>query len=221
MDRLGYDRWGAQGGDWGAGITTALGYMASPGLVGIHLNMAMFQPSDEERAEATPAEQTMLDDAQPLRSAICRLLQAPEHAPAIDRVRSGGLPRWARRLDLCAVPGCVRQRRRSRWSVFTLDRMIDDIMLYWLPNTGASSVRLYWEAMQEMTKGGMPSAPMPTPTGISMFPGEQLRLSRRWAERRFANLVHFNELERGGHFAAMEQPGSFVDEVRATFRSLR
>ena len=62
---------------------------------------------------------------------------------------------------------------------------------------------------------------MPTPTGISMFPGEQLRLSRRWAERRFSKLVHFNELDRGGHFAALERPGPFVDEVRATFRSLR
>ena len=70
-------------------------------------------------------------------------------------------------------------------------------------------------------KGGMPSSPMPTPTGISMFPGEQIRLSRRWAERRFANLVHFNELDRGGHFAALEQPALFVDEVRTTFRSLR
>ena len=80
-------------------------------------------------------------------------------------------------------------------SVFSADAMLDDIMLYWLPNTGASSARLYWEGMQEMMKGGMPSAPMQTPAGISMFPGEQIRLSRRWAERRFAKLIHFNELE--------------------------
>jgi microsomal epoxide hydrolase len=90
-----------------------------------------------------------------------------------------------------------------------------------LPNTGASSARLYWEAMQEMKSGGMPYAPLQLPTGISMFPGEQVRLSRRWAERRFANLVHFNELDRGGHFAAMENPAAFVGEVRSTFRSLR
>ena len=106
-------------------------------------------------------------------------------------------------------------------SVFDLDNIIDDIMLYWLPNTGASSARLYWETMQSMRHGGMPTAPMATPAGISMFPGEQVRLSQRWAERRFANLVHFNELEHGGHFAAMEQPAVFVDEVRTTFRLAR
>ena len=220
MDRLGYDRWGAQGGDWGAGITTALGYMAPPGLVGIHLNMAMFQPSDEERAEATPAEQKMLDDAQRYDQQYAGYYKLQNTRPqSIGFALADspvGLAAW-----IYALFQDVSDSGGDPESVFTLDRMIDDIMLYWLPNTGASSVRLYWEAMQEMMKGGMPSAPMPTPTGISMFPGEQLRLSRRWAERRFANLVHFNELERGGHFAAMEQPTSFVDEVRATFRSLR
>jgi microsomal epoxide hydrolase len=75
--------------------------------------------------------------------------------------------------------------------------------------------------MQVMQHGKDPDAPMATPTGISMFPGEQLRLSQRWAERRFANLVHFNELARGGHFAAMEQPAAFVDEVRRTLGALR
>ncbi len=102
-----------------------------------------------------------------------------------------------------------------------MDAMLDDIMLYWLPNAGPSSARLYWEAMQEMMSGGMSFAPMQTPTGISMFPGEQLRLSRRWAESRFSKLVHFNEPARGGHFAAMAQPALFVDEVRSAFKSLR
>ena len=72
-----------------------------------------------------------------------------------------------------------------------------------------------------MKAGGMPSAPMQAPTGISMFPGEQLRLSRRWAQARFSNLIHFNELTRGGHFAALEQPAAFVEELRATFSGLR
>ena len=94
-------------------------------------------------------------------------------------------------------------------------------MLYWLPNAGASSARPYWEAMQEMMKGGMPDKPMTTPAGISMFAGEQIRLSRRWAERRFSKLTHFNELEHGGHFAALEQPETFVHEIKTTFRSAR
>ena len=105
--------------------------------------------------------------------------------------------------------------------VFSLDALLDDIMLYWLPNAGPSSARLYWETAQAMRQGGTPTAAMDTPTGISMFPGEQVRLSRRWAESRFAKLVHFGEPEHGGHFAALEQPAAFIDEVRQTFRTLR
>lgn len=99
--------------------------------------------------------------------------------------------------------------------------MLNDIMLYWLPNAGPSSIRIYWESAQEMQQGGMLSEPTRTPAAISIFPGEQIRLSRRWAEARFADLVHFNELKKGGHFAAMEQPEMFVDELRTAFRSLR
>ena len=106
-------------------------------------------------------------------------------------------------------------------AVFSHDAMLDDIMLYWLPNTGASAARFYWEAMREMMAGGLPRTPLRMPTGISMFPGEQLRLSRRWAESRFDALLHFNEPERGGHFAALEQPALFAQELRATFRALR
>ncbi len=220
MQRLGYERWGAQGGDWGAGITTTLGYMAPPGLVGIHLNMVMFQPSDDERAEATPEEQKMLDDAKrydQLFSGYYKLQNTRPQSIGFSLADSPvGLAAW-----IYALFQDVSDSGSNPESVFSADEMLDDIMLYWLPNAGASSARLYWEGMQEMMKGGMPSAPMQTPAGISMFPGEQIRLSRRWAERRFAELIHFNEPERGGHFAALEQPGSFVEEVRATFRPLR
>ena len=220
MQRLGYERWGAQGGDWGAAITTAIGYRAPPGLLGIHLNMVMFQPTDNERAEATPDEQKMLDDAQRYDqqfSGYYKLQNTRPQSIGFGLADSPvGLAAW-----IYALFQDVSDSSGDPESVFSTDAMLDDIMLYWLPNTGASSARLYWEGMQEMMKGGMPSAPMPTPTGISMFPGEQIRLSRRWAERRFAKLVHFNEPKRGGHFAALEQPQAFVDDVRATFRSLR
>lgn len=220
MDRLGYDRWAAQGGDWGASVTTTLGYKAPAGLIGIHLNMAMFQPTDEERAEATPEEQAMLDAAQRYDQQFSGYYKLQNSRPqSIGFSLSDspvGLAAW-----IYALFQDVSDSGGDPESVFTLDEMLDDIMLYWLPNTGPSSVRLYWEAMQAMMKGGMPSAPMPTPTGISMFPGEQLRLSRRWADRRFAKLIHFNELDKGGHFAALEQPVIFTDEVRATFASFR
>jgi len=220
MGRLGYDRWGAQGGDWGAGVTTVLGYKAPPGLAGIHLNMAMFQPTDDERANATPEEQAMLDAAQRYDeqfSGYYKLQNSRPQSIGFSLADSpAGLAAW-----IYALFQEVSDSGSNPESVFTADGMLDDIMLYWVPNTGASSARLYWEGMQAMKAGGMPRMPMPTSTGISMFPGEQLRLSRRWAERRFAKLVHFNELDRGGHFAAMEQPAAFADEVRATFRPLR
>ncbi|MFN3278991.1 MAG: hypothetical protein ACK41Y_11395 [Paracoccus hibiscisoli] len=91
-------------------------------------------------------------------------------------------------------------------------------MLYWLPNTGPSSARLYWEGMQAMRAGGMPTRKVPTPTGISMFPGEQLRLSQRLAEGRFSRLVHFREHSRGGRFAALEAPDALVSDIRDTLR---
>ena len=220
MQRLGYERWGAQGGDWGAAITTALGYKSPPGLVGIHLNMAMFQPNGEERGSATSEEQRMLDDAQNYDqrlSGYYKLQNTRPQSIGFSLADSPvGLAAW-----IYALFQDVSDSDGDPESVFSADEMLDDIMLYWLPNTGASSARLYWEGMQEMMSGEMPSSPMPTPTGISMFPKEQVRLSRRWAERRFANLVHFNELDRGGHFAALEQPALFADEVRATFQSLR
>ena len=220
MDRLGHDRWAAQGGDWGAAVTTALGYKAPPGLVGIHLNMVMFQPTDDERAEATPDEQAMLDAAQRYDQEISGYFKLqgtrPQSIGFSLADSPAGLAAWVYALFQDASDSDGNPE-----SVFTLDELLDDIMLYWLPNTGASSARLYWEAMREMMKGGPPTAPMQTPTGISMFPREQVRLSRRWAERRFARLVHFNALDAGGHFAAMERPDRFVDEGRTTFRSLR
>ena len=220
MDRLGYAEWAAQGGDWGGAVTTTIGYKAPPGLIGIHLNMLMFQPTEQERAEATPHEQKMLDDAQRYDQQYAGYFKVQATRPqSIGFALADspvGLAAW-----IYAMFQDVSDSGANVESVFELDAIIDNIMLYWLPNTGASSARLYWETMQAMRHGGMPSAPMATPAGISMFPGEQLRLSQRWAERRFARLVHFNEPARGGHFAAMEQPAAFVDEVRQTFRGVR
>ena len=220
MDRLGYRRWAAQGGDWGASVTTALGYKAPPGLVGIHLNMAMFQPTDAERADATPEERKMLDDAQRYDqefSGYFKLQNSRPQSVGFSLADSPvGLAAW-----IYALFQDVSDSGGDPERVFSLDAMLDDIMLYWLPNTGASSARLYWEAMKEMMRGEMPTQPMPTPTGISMFPGEQVRLSRRWAKSRFTKLVHFNELDKGGHFAALEQPELFMTELRSTFTRLR
>lgn len=220
MARLGYERWAAQGGDWGSAVTATLGHMAPAGLMGIHLNMVMFEPTEQERAEATPHEQKMLDDAQHYQRDLSGYFKVQTTRPqslAYSLADSPvGLAAW-----IYAMFQDVSDSGADVESVIALDAIIDNIMLYWLPNTGPSSVRLYWEAVQARRRGGMPTTPMATPAGISMFPRELLRLSQRWAGRRFANLVHFNELEHGGHFAAMEQPAAFVDELRTTFRAVR
>ena len=220
MRRLGYERWAAQGGDWGSAVTTALGYMAPPPLIGVHLNMVFFQPTDQERDEATPAEKAMLDSAKRYDEQLSGYFKVQSTRPqSIGFSLSDspvGLAAW-----IYALFQDVSDSESNAESVFTIEAMLDDIMLYWLPNTGASSARLYWEASMEMRSSGFPTQPMSVPTGISVFSGEPVRLSRRWAERRFGNLVYFNERKRGGHFAALERPADFTDEVRATFRSLR
>ena len=220
MRRLGHERWGAQGGDFGAAVTTMLGYTAPPPLVGVHLNMVLFQPTDQEREEATPAEQAMLDSARRYDEQLSGYSKVQSTRPQSIGFSLAdspvGLAAW-----IYALFQDVSDSGSDPESVFSLDAMLDDIMLYWLPNTGASSARLYWEAMMSMRSGGFPTQPMSVPAGISVFPGELVRLSRRWAERRFSNLVHFNELTKGGHFAALERTADFVDEVRTTFRSLR
>jgi hypothetical protein len=101
----------------------------------------------------------------------------------------------------------------------TLDEMLDNIMLYWLPGTGASSARLYWESFGSFSSSG--GKTLDLPYGASIYPKEIFRASRRWAEKRITNIIHWNELDRGGHFAAWEQPDLFVDEIRTCFRQLR
>lgn len=220
MRRLGYGgRWLAQGGDWGAAVTTALAHMRPAGLAAVHLNMVLFRPSDEEVAQATPEERRMLEDAARYEreySAYMKLQTSRPQSVAFALADSPvGLAAWIYALfqDVSDTDGEPER-------VLPLDHVIDDVMLYWLPNAGPSSARFYWEAMRDMA-GGMPQGPMPLPAGVSMFPSEQVRLSRRWAERRFADLRFFGEAERGGHFAAMENPATFVEHVRETFRSLR
>ena len=99
------------------------------------------------------------------------------------------------------------------WNVFTPDEILDNIMLYWLPATGASAARLYWESFARRI-----TDPVPVPAGCSIFPREIYRPSRRWAEPQFPDLRHWNELDKGGHFAALAQPETFINEVRAAFR---
>ena len=219
MDRLGYARWGAQGGDWGSAVTAAIGRAAPPGCVGLHFNMATFGPTPEEAAAATPEERTMMDDARRYVDALSGYAKEQATRPQTIGYALAdspvGLAAWIYAMfqDVSGTPGDAE-------GSFTRDEMLDDVMLYWLPNAGASSARLYWESAAAMASP--PSIdPVRVPAAFSVFPREIMRTSRRWAERRYPNLVHFAELDRGGHFAALEQPELFVGEVRAAFRGLR
>ena len=215
LARLGYARYGAQGGDWGAVVTTAIGQQDPEHCAGIHLNMPITVPDPDTMNDLTESEKGALASIQ-----------------HYDRWDSGYSKQQSTRpqtlgYGLVDSPaGQLAGILEKVWSwmdcdghpenVLTRDERLDNAMLYWLPATGASSARLYWESF------GNPSLdPVEVPTGCSIFPKEIFRTSRRWAEKRFRRLVHFRELPRGGHFAAFEQPETFLREVRETFRGIR
>ena len=215
MLRLGYERYVAQGGDWGAMITTAIGVQNRGHCAGIHLNMPIALPDPATMNELTEAEQATL--------------AALQHYEQWDSGYSKQQSTRPQTLGYGLVDSPAGQAAwilEKFWSwtdcdghpenVLTRDELLDNVMLYWLPATAASSARLYWESFRQ------PSMDEVTlPTGCSIFPKEILRTSRRWAEKRFRHIVHWNELDRGGHFAAFERPDVFIDEVRTCFRHVR
>ncbi|ASF07731.1 putative epoxide hydrolase [Nocardia brasiliensis NBRC 14402] len=216
MHRLGYARYAAQGGDWGARITMALARRHPQQVLGIHLNMVPFRaPVDAE--DLTEAD----------RRAVAALAghraQGSAYA-AIQATRPQSIG-YGLTDSPAALAGWIIDKFQA-WSdcagdpgtVFTEDELLDNLLTYWLPATGASAARLYWESFAAATGD---DSRITVPTGCSVFPADIYRPTRRLAEPQFADLRHWNELDRGGHFAALEQPAVFVDEVRATFRGLR
>lgn len=219
MTALGYDAWFAQGGDWGAMITSAIGAQASRreeggGCTGIHLNMIVAAPPPEVMQSPTEEEQAAM-----ARLALYREKGAGYSAQQSTKPQTLG---YALADSPTGQMAWIIEKFHQ-WSdcdghpenVFSRDHLLDNVMLYWLNNAGASSGRLYWHSF------GKPDlAEVTIPAGCSLFPHEIMRASRRWAETRFKNIVYWNSLERGGHFAAMERPESFVGEVRACFREM-
>ena len=214
MRRLGYDDYLAQGGDWGAMVTDSMASQAVPGCQGIHLNMvvAFGAPS----ADATPRERhaaAVIEEFQQFGSGYQRLQstrpQTIGYALADSPV---GQAAWILE-KLSAWSDCGGDAR----TVFTHDEILDNIMLYWLTNTGAWAARRYWETAQP---GGMALGEVTLPVACSIFK-DVMQPVRGWAEPRFKNIVYWSEPERGGHFAAFEQPDLFVREVRAGFAAMR
>jgi pimeloyl-ACP methyl ester carboxylesterase len=222
MARLGYDRYGAQGSDWGTSVSSLLGRRDREHVLGIHLMPPLAPPDPDTLDDLTDAERAALADLE--RAAEEESGYSREHA---TRPQTIGYSLTDSPAGLCAW---IVEKFQA-WSdcdghpenAFTRDELLDNLMLYWLPRTGASSARLYWESIGQVNEwigGAAPLEPIDVPTGCSIFPKEIQRPSRRWAERRFPDIRHWNELDRGGHFAAFEQPELFVGEVRAFFGQL-
>lgn len=215
MKRLGYQRFAAQGGDWGATVSAAIGATGDPAVAGIHLNMVNARPTEAELADPTPRE----------RDAIAAMQDYAANESGYSALQATRPQTLGYGLtDSPAGQAMWIFEKFRQWSdcdgdplrVFTLDELIDNIMLYWLPGTAASSARLYWESW-----GRAAGIEVRVPVACSIFPKDIVRPPRRWAQRRFSDIVYWNEVAAGGHFAAFERPEIFVAEVRAGLRAVR
>lgn len=220
MAELGYTRWGMQGGDLGAGVADAIARKKPAGLVGAHMNFAMAMPTPEEMAGATPEEKAMLADAKHFWDDLSGYAKEQSTRPQTIGYAladsPSGLAAW-----IYAMFQDTGATRGDAEATFSQDEILDDIMLYWLPNAGASAARLYWELSQAGgPAGGQPKGPIANPTGFTMLKQEHVRISSRWAQNRYADVTYFNGESDGGHFAALERPKVLVDDIRATFARL-
>ena len=233
MKRLGYARYVAQGGDWGAFVVDQMGLQAPAGLLGIHTNMPATVPADVDKAllAGAPAPSGLSADEQRAYAQLVRTFKQVDYARLMGsrpQTLYGiadspvGLAAWL--LDHndadgqpAATVAAALNRTTSATGDLTRDEILDNITLYWLTNTGVSASRLYWEY-----KGGFFNTKgVSIPVAVSVFPGEQYEAPRSWTERAYPKLIYYNKLDRGGHFAAWEQPQLFAAELRAAFRSLR
>jgi epoxide hydrolase len=222
MSQLGYERYGAQGSDWGTSISATIAKLDPAHVAGIHLTPPLAPPDPETLDDPTERERAALASLE--HSAEWDSGYSREHA---TRPQTIGYALVDSPVALCAWivekfwawTDCNGHPENA----LTRDQLLDNLMLYWLPRTGASSARLYWESIAQVNRwiSGVVDDTIDVPTGCSIFPKELQRPSRRWAERRFVDIRHWNELARGGHFAAFEQPELFVDEVRAFFSLVR
>ena len=227
MRRLGYTRYVAQGGDVGAGVTDAMGRQAPEGLVGIHTNLlvpalggAMPTNTDEERAAAAQ----IATFGQSGNGYFVEMATRPQTIGYALLDSPIALAAWMVDHDTDAYLKIARAFVDGRPSGnLTRDHILDNITLYWLSGTGASAARSYWEAYgpDAPAAGGQLLPPPAIPFGFTTFPGEIWRTPRSWVEASYPNVIYFNEVDKGGHFAAWEEPEVFSEEMRAAFRSLR
>jgi pimeloyl-ACP methyl ester carboxylesterase len=233
MARLGYTRYVAQGGDWGAFVVDQMGLQAPVGLLAIHTNMPATVPADVNAAALAgdpPPEGLSAEEGRAYAQLIRTFTQVQYAVYMAARPQTlygiadspVGLAAWlldhndADGQPAAAVTAALG-RTSSTTGELTRDEILDNITLYWLTNTGVSASRLYWE----YTGGFFDAKGVTVPVAVTVFPGEQYQAPRSWTEQAYPNLIYFNEVDKGGHFAAWEQPQLFSEELRAAFRSLR
>ncbi len=215
MQRLGYRKWVAQGGDWGSGVTHALGRKPPAGLVAAHVNWpfvfpAKFpeKPSDSEAAAMAAAGKFVAEQSGYYKEQATRP-QTIGYGLADSPV---GQATW-----IYEKFQAWTDNRGAPEDALTLDEMLDNISLYWFTDTAASSARIYWENATHSYDGGRIALPM----AATIFPKDIYRAPKAWAQEHWPNLFYWNEVDRGGHFAAFEQPQLFAQELRSAFRSIR
>ena len=214
MSRLGYERFAAQGGDWGAAVTTRLGVQHPDRLIGIHLNIVHAMP---------PRGQTEFTEREQAALALGLYYQEWESGYSQQQATRPQTLGYGLTDSPVGQAAWILEKFRA-WSdcdgdpvkAFGHDRLLDNISVYWFGGTATSSARLYWESLRTPRRGRVE-----VPVGVSSFPKEIFRAPKQWAERLYADLRYWNEPDRGGHFAAFEQPDLFVEEVRACLRPMR
>ena len=226
MKRLGYTRYVSHGGDWGSKVSEALARLGPEGLMGIHMTLLLNIPPEIARAKAlgepapaglSEAEKAAYDQWKKLSLAYFLEQATRPQTIGYSLAESPvGLAAWLIDHDPHSYEQIARAFEGHPDGALTRDEILDNLTLYWVTNTGASAARLYWENARIPYKGEVT-----VPTAFTVFPGELYRAPRSWVEKTYKNLIYFNEVDKGGHFAAWEQPQLLAEEIRAAFRSLR
>jgi pimeloyl-ACP methyl ester carboxylesterase len=228
--RLGYTRYVAQGGDVGAAVTDLMGRQAPRGLVGIHMNLLVTVLSIADQLPAESEQERAAHDALATfrTSGFGYFLEMATRPQTIGYALLDSpiaLAAWLLDHDTDSYYKIARAIVDKRpTGNLTRDHILDNITLYWLTGTGASAARSYWEdgrAQAEALASGQAPPEASLPVGFTTFPGEIWRTPRSWVEKSYPNVIHFNEVDKGGHFAAWEEPELFSTEIRAAFRPLR
>ncbi|RWC47078.1 MAG: epoxide hydrolase [Mesorhizobium sp.] len=225
MQRLGYTRYVAQGGDWGSPVSSAMARQAPGGLLGIHINLPATIPPEVAAALAAgrPAPAGLSEKERAAFDSLDTFFRKYRAYGAIMGTRPQAIGYSLADSPAGLAAWILDYNNGEPERVLDRDDVLDNITLYWLTNTGTSAARLYWETSGQsvILAAAQKTSDISLPVAITVFPGEVYRAPETWARRAYRNLIYFNEVDKGGHFAAWEQPELFAAELRAAFRQLR